>query len=220
MSESFKSENTNKPPLQLALSLWLPLFAVLLSAAIVLVPATRLYLRWKAAIGTGDRLLLTAGTFQMILPRERMVRSAIEMTALREQDTIALLNAPGQLLAALASQLVVHHARGYPDSLGPCLWRALILPLFAIPAWFFAGRGIDGLLLRRRMRLFDLILSVVLVLISLGISIGMRFGLSESERVGDEMSAAWIYGFAFWSLMFSFPLSAWIRQRRRRPSAG
>jgi hypothetical protein len=182
------------------------MLAVVLSAAIVLVPATRLYLRWKAALGNGDLLLLTTDKFQMTLPRERMVRSAIEMNALREQDTIALLNAPGQLLAALASQLVVHHARGYPDSLGPFLWRALILPVFAIPAWFFAGRGIDGLLLRRRMRLFDLILSVVLVLISLAISIGMRFGLSDSERIGDEMSVSWIYGFAYWSLLFSFPL--------------
>lgn len=220
MTESFKSENTDEPTLGFALSLWLPLFALLLSLAIVLVPATRLYLRWKAAIGNGDRLLLTTDKFQMILPRDQMVRSAIEMNALREQETIALLNAPGQLLAALASQLVVHHARGYPDSLGPFLWRALILPLFAIPAWSFAGRGIDGLLLRRRMRLIDLILSALLVLLSLAISIGMRFGLSESERVGDEMSISWIYGFAYWSLLFSFPLSAWIRQRLRKTRAG
>ena len=202
-----------------ALSLWLPVFAVVLSAAIVLVPSARVYLRWKAAMGSGDKLMLTAGNFQMVINREHLLRSAVEMNAMREQGTISLLNAPGQLLGAVASQLVVHHARGFPDSLGPFLWRALSMPLFAIPAWFFAGRGIDGLLLRQRMRLFDLILSVALVLLSLAISVGLRFGLSESERAGDQFLMSYIFGFAWWSLLFAFPLSAWVRQRLRKASS-
>lgn len=202
--------------LRFALSLWLPLLAVLLSAAIVLVPAVRVYLRWKTAIGNSDKLMLTMGEFQMMIPREHMLRSAVEMNAMREQGTIYLLNAPGYLLGAFASQLVVHHANGFPDSLGPFLWRVLSLPLFAIPAWFFAGRGIDGLLLRRRMRLFDLVLSAILVLLSLALSAGLRFGLSESERASDEMLVSHISGFAWWSLLFAFPLSAWVRQRLRR----
>jgi hypothetical protein len=202
--------------LRLTLSLWLPIFAVLLSAAIVLVPAIRSYLRWKAAIRNGDKLVLTMGEFQMILTRERMLRSAVEMTAMREQGAICVLNAPGQILGALASQLVAHHANAFPDSLGPFLWRILSLPLFAIPAWFFAGRGIDGLLLRRRMRLLDLTLSVILVLLSLALSAGLRFGLSESERAGQGLLTFYIFGFALWSLLFAFPLSAWVRQRSRK----
>jgi hypothetical protein len=205
--------------LRFALSLWLPVFAVLLSAAIVLVPAVRVYLRWKAAIGSGDKLMLTAGKFQMMIPRDHMLRSAVEMNAMREQGGISLLNAPGHLLGALASQLVVHHANGFPDSLGPFLWRVLSRPLFAIPAWFFAGRGIDGLLLRLRMRLFDLVLSVILVPLSLLISVGLRFGLSESERSGDALLVFYIFGFAWWSLLFAFPLSAWVRQRLRKVNA-
>ena len=202
--------------LRFALSLWLPLFAVLLSAAIVLVPATRIYLQWKAAIGSGDRLMLTMGAFQMMIPRESMLRSAVEMNAMREQGTISLLNAPGYVLGALASQLVVHHARGFPDSLGPFLWRALSVPLFAIPAWFFTGRGIDGLLMRQRMRMFDLVMSAILVLLSLVISVGLRFGLSASERAGDELLVYYISGFAWWSLLFALPLSAWVRQKFQR----
>lgn len=199
--------------LPLKFSLWLPVFAVLLSAAIVLVPAFRLYLRWKAALGGGDKLVRTVGEFQMMIPRDHILRSALEMSAIREQGTICVLNAPGQPLGALASQLVVHHANGYPDSFGPILWRTLSLPLFAIPAWFFVGRGIDGLLLRRRMRLFDLTLSTILVLLSLALSAGLRFGLSESERAGQEMLVFYISGFGYWSLLFAFPLSAWVRQR-------
>ena len=202
--------------LRFTLSLWLPIFAMLLSAAIVLVPAVRVYLRWKAAIGSGDKLMLTAGKFQMMIPRERMLRSAVEMNAMQEQGTISLLNAPGHLPGALASQLVVGHANGFPDSFGPFLWRVLTIPLFAIPAWFFAGRGIDGLLLRRRMGLFDLVLSSTLVLLSLVLSVGLRFGLSESERTGDALLVSYIFGFAWWSLLFAFPLSAWVRQRLRK----
>jgi hypothetical protein len=44
--------------LRFTLSLWLPIFAMLLSAAIVLIPAVRVYLRWKAAIGSGDMVSL------------------------------------------------------------------------------------------------------------------------------------------------------------------
>lgn len=203
----------DKLRLRFALSLWLPVFAVLLSAAIVLFPAGRLYLRWKATMGNNDKLLLTMGKFQMMIPRERLLRSAVEMNALREQNTISVLNAPGQLLGALASQIVVHHANGFPDAFGPFLWRALSMPLFAIPAWFFAGRGIDGLLMRQRMRFLDLVLSAILVLLSLVISIGLRFGLSETEREGDVLLVSYILGFFWWSLLFAFPLSAWVRQR-------
>ena len=198
------------------LSLWLPLFAVLLSAAIVLVPAIRTYLRRRAAIGSGDRLMLTIGEFQMMIPKGRMLRSAVEMNAMREQGTISLLNAPGYVLGALAWQLVIHHARGFPDSLGPFIWRALSVPLYAIPAWFFVGRGIDGLLMRRLMRLFDLVMSTILVLLSLMVSVGLQFGLSASERTGDDLLVYLISGFAWWTLLFAFPLSAWVRQRLRR----
>src|SRR5882672_4764495 len=197
--------------LRFAFSLWLPVSAVLLSAAIVLVPAIRVYLRWKAAIGNGATLMLTMGKFQMMIPRDHVLRSAVEMNAMQEQGTIALLNAPGHLLGTLASQLVVHHGNGFPESLGPFLWRVLSLPLFAIPAWFFAGRGIDGLLLRRRMRLFDLVLSAILVLLSLVLSALLRFGLSESERAGEKIMVYYIFGYAWWSLVFAFPLSAWVR---------
>src|SRR5665213_3354716 len=71
-----------------ALSLWLPVFAVVLSAAIVLVPSARVYLRWKAAMGSGDKLMLSAGNFQMIINREHLLRSAVEPNAMREQGTI------------------------------------------------------------------------------------------------------------------------------------
>src|SRR4051794_3506555 len=101
--------------LRFAVSLWLPLFAVLLSAVIVWVPACRTYRQWKAAIGSGDRLMLTMGEFQMMIPRERMFRSALETNAIREQGTIVLLNAPGYVLGELAPQFVVHHARRFPD---------------------------------------------------------------------------------------------------------
>jgi hypothetical protein len=66
------------------------------------------------------------------------------------------------------------------------------------------------------MRLFDLVLSVILVLLSLAISVGLRFGLSASERAGDELLESYVFGFAWWSLLFAFPLLAWVRQRLRK----
>jgi hypothetical protein len=204
-----------QPKIRFPLSLWLPVMAMLLSAAIVLIPAFRLYRHWKAILGTGDKLILTTGTFQAILPRERMPRSALEMAALREQDTICLLNAPGHLVGAFFSNVFTHRANWFPDLLGPFIWRVFSYPLFAIPAWFFAGRGIDGLLLRRHMRIADLIAGIILAVLSLGLSAGLRFGLSESERAGDELLIYYIYGFAWWTLLFSFPWAGWMRERFR-----
>jgi hypothetical protein len=66
------------------------------------------------------------------------------------------------------------------------------------------------------MRLLDLVLSVILVLLSLVLSAGLRFGLSESERAGDALLMSYIFGFALWSLLFAFPLAAWVRQRFRK----
>ena len=164
-----------------------------------------------------NKVLLTAGSFTMILERERLTRRAVEMSALNEQGTICILNAPGRTMAALAFQTLTHGPNWFPDSIGPFIWRAFIFPLFAIPAWYFVGRGIDGILLRARMRLADLILSVVLVLISVLISAGLRFGLSESERA-DPITVVSIYGFALWSLLFAFPLTGWILQTVRSRS--
>jgi hypothetical protein len=95
-----------------------------------------------------------------------MVRSAVEMNAIREHGTIALVNAPGHLLGISLATGRPSRER-IPDSLGPFLWRVLSIPLFAVPAWFFVGRGMDGFHLHQRMSLFDFVLSAILVLLSL-----------------------------------------------------
>ena len=65
------------------------------------------------------------------------------------------------------------------------------------------------------MRLADLILSAALVVLSIALSAGLRFGLTESERVGDLRLVYFISGFAWWGLLFALPGLAWVRQRRR-----
>ena len=150
----------------------------------------------------------------MTFSREDMLRLAFESNAIGHQGTIFVLNAPGRLLSALASELA-SRAKGFPDFFDSFLWGVLSAPLFAVPAWFFVGRGIDGLLLRRSMRWPDLIFSGLLVLLSIGLCAGLRFSSTELERAGDGKLTSFMIGFAWWSLLFALPLLAWVRQRLR-----
>jgi hypothetical protein len=49
--------------------------------------------------------------------------------------------------------------------------------------------------------------------------VGLRFGLPESERAGDAALMIYIFGFAWWSLLFAFPLSGWVRQSLQKVNA-
>ena len=166
-------------------------------------------------MGPNEKLVLTAGNFQMIVGREHLVRTAVEMTALNKRWAIGTLNAPGRFLAGLLSKPFAQRVGAFPDSIDPFIWQVFSFSLFSIPAWFFVGRGLDGILLRRKMRQLDLVLSAALVLLSVAISAGLRFGLSASER-DEEFTVTFIYGFALWSLLFALPLAGWMRQRLQR----
>jgi hypothetical protein len=122
---------------------------------------------------------------------------------------LAVLHAPGMLIFP-----PVYHLISKIDSRAELLMlRGMWYPLCALPAWWFVGRGIDGALKKTRMRRIDLIVSTVLLLISLTISAGLRFGLSTQERAADDHLQSVILGFGLWAILIFSPAAAWFLQR-------
>jgi hypothetical protein len=188
-----------------------PAAAVLISAGLVVVPALRDYLNLHHA-ARGARFL-TMGQF--VVPTDNLLPMSMEMSAVRQQGAITLLNAPGQVFYLLIAVSVGHSSHWYPASIGPALWRVLSFPFCAFPAWFFLGRALDGWFAGTRLRRADLVVGATLFTLFLALSAGLRFGLSPEERAGQGLLFwGYIYGFALWAGLMTIPVVAWFRQRK------
>jgi hypothetical protein len=206
----------NKLPVRLVKrngSLWfaLPIVAILLSAGLIVVPALRDYLSLRHAAQGAE--VVAVGRFG--IPVERLFSISIQMSALRHQGAIILLNAPGHALYLLISVALGHRSHWSPASVGPGLWRVYSFPFCALPAWFFLGRALDAWFASTRLRRADLVIGLTLFTLFLIISAGLRFGLSPQERADqDPLLGGYIYGFALWAGLMTIPVVAWIRQRK------
>jgi len=150
---------------------------------------------------------------QFSIPAEHLFRISIEMSAIRQQGTITLLNAPGHLLFLLICVLVGHSSHWSPAFLSPAVWRVLSFPLCALPAWFFLGRALDACFASTGLRRVDFAIALTLLFLFLILAAGLRFGLSPEERAGQYLLFCYIDGFAMWASLMTVPLFAWIRQK-------
>jgi hypothetical protein len=197
---------------QTSLSLLIPLGALLCSALLPLLLALRVYFRLKNA-AHGAATVSFGSAHQFTIPTDHLLSFAFKGTALWAEGPIRAIHAPGQAVHLLVSLIVSGGGNWQPASLLTSTWVVLVFPLYALPAWWFVGRGFDGLLNRKRLRVVDLVVSAILVAAFLALAAMLRFGMSPAEREGR---AEWyMCGFAFWGVLVAVPLFAWIRQRTR-----
>jgi hypothetical protein len=89
-------------------------------------------------------------------------------------------------------------------------WRALIFPVYALPAWWFAGVCLDALLGRRRLHWVP----ALLALLFFGFCAVMTVMFSLQNRLEDSFDI-WIgLGSVLWTGLFALAPVAWWRQRR------
>jgi hypothetical protein len=196
-------------------SVVLPIGELLLAAGLILVLALVFFLRLKqAASGSGH-----VGEFQAIIPSEGLLSFAFLRAAAAAVKTITVLNAPANLVELIVSWLRqpltgtwVSTSGWYPAWLGLWPGRSLTYPIYALPAWFYVGLGVDSLLGRRRVGTANMVLSVVLAGVTIVVCCLLKLGLSPMERQG-EVGGLHIEGFALWACLFAVPLVAWFRQR-------
>lgn len=88
-------------------------------------------------------------------PRNRLRKTGSQFSTLR--PSMPRLSCPS---------LIVSRTRNWwPAFLLPSTWRSLMHPLYALPAWFLVGRGIDALLRRTRVTAGDGMTSILLALV-------------------------------------------------------
>jgi hypothetical protein len=133
-----------------------------------------------------------------------------------------LLNMPAFLV-----EIAISLPTTWPDSWHPRLpfpfddlwfWRAISWPIYALPLWWLAGRGIDGLSqpeafsVRLRIRLVEVIFMGVIGVLSGIIGIGL-FLTAESDNSNDPLKWA-VVPCLLWLSFGLVSVIAWIRQKR------
>ena len=190
---------------------WLvPLAAFTVSAVLVLIPFIRGYsaLRAMSADSAADGSMEP----RIVVPEGNLAAYALSISALREEPAITAMNAPAQWVQILVCLAMESSFRWHPAGMSAGMWRVVSFPFFALPAWFFLGRGLDAFLRRVRLGPADAVASIVLSLMFLSVSAVLRFGLTAIER---RAQASWfMQGFGCWGILIAIPFAAWIWQRK------
>jgi hypothetical protein len=197
-----------------SVSVLLPFGALLCSALLPILLALRVYFRLKTAAHGAARVSFGSAALRFTIPTEHLLSFAFSGTGLWAGEPIRAINAPAMLVDLFVS--FIFSGNGHPESILTSTWVILAFPIYALPAWWFVGRGFDGLLNRKRIRVVEMVIGAVLATSFLALAAMTRFGMSAAERGGQ---AGWyMYGFTFWGLLFAVPFVAWIRQRTRGES--
>jgi hypothetical protein len=195
----------------------LPLLELLFAAVIVLVPALIFFLRLKRMVHGAGSVSLSTSDIVITIPSDHFFSVAFDRAAWRAEKVATILNAPAKFVEIFVSLLIAHKANWYPAWLPPSTWRAVIYPLYALPAWVYVGLGIEAATGRRLVRRWNAVLSLFLALTCAVLLCGLRFGMSAAEREGQELLSWFIEGLALWAALFAIPFFAWMLQRKREP---
>jgi hypothetical protein len=179
----------------------------------VIVPTLLFFFRLKHVANGSSGVIVTFGDFQTLVPPNRFLAFSLDGVGLSAEKSITILCAPAKFVEVAVSLILFRTARWYPTSLLPGLWRSLIYPIYALPAWIYAGRGIDAILRRTEVRRSNMVASLILALSSLVLCCGLRFGLSPTDRQG--LTDWYIKGFALWAVFFALPLTAWLTRKTK-----
>jgi hypothetical protein len=134
----------------------------------------------------------------------------------------ALLNMPAMLV-----ELPVDLATAWPSSWYPRLpfpfndlwfWRAISWPIYALPLWWLAGRGLDAFLqdgrlpIKPRLRFVEVLFMGIIGLVSGVCGVGLFF-TADSDDIRDGLRWIIVPGL-LWFALGLMSVIAWIRQRR------
>ena len=193
----------------------LPLLELLFGAATMLVPALLFFFRLKQMAHGAGSVSLSIRDIVMTIPSNRFLSVALDRAGWWAEKPATILNAPAKFVEVVVSLVVAHRANWHPASLLPSTWHSLIYPIYALPAWFYLGRGIDAGIGRCLVRQWNVVLSLFLALTFAVLFCGFRFGMSAAEREGQELLSWFIEGFALWAVLFATPFVAWMLRRKR-----
>jgi hypothetical protein len=192
----------------------LPLFELSVWAVMIPIQAGLMWYWVHETAQNSETVSIHAGQFEVTLPRDRLLTSALISLTSQRSHIITAINLPGMFVEVLISLPTSWPGVWHPEALPVDSWRSCSLPFYCLPAWWLVGRGIDGLLGRRRLHLAMLLTGSILFLIFL-VPLVAFFWAPTSDRA----DMAWLLpAFGFWALAFGVLPLAWLRQRKHIPT--
>jgi hypothetical protein len=192
-------------------SLLLPLGELALTWALLVPLQTGFaYYRLREAAGNSDGIRIRSGQFDLSLRRQQFLFFAFGSTLVRQSHRISALNLPGGFV-----QGVISLPTSRPGIWHPALtldsWRSLTFPFFCLPAWWFVGNGLDGLLGRKRLPIAILLSGSIFCLLFLTAIPGYF-----TSPPSDQADLRWLMpGVGFWAIAFGILPVTWFRQWRQ-----
>ena len=191
-----------------------PVVEVVGSAGLFLVYALRIFLHLKAAAHGTNTVSFGGEGLKMTLASKDFLSTAFMFASWPAERFIVMVNAPAKYVDILVSLVIAQTGRWEPGWVSAPTWRCLTYPIYAVPAWFCVGRGVDSLLQRGHVRTFLMVVSAVFGVISASLFGVIRFGLSAADRQSVDTTEWLMIGFALWTSLFAIPVVAWLRQRK------
>jgi hypothetical protein len=195
----------------------LPLIDLALLVILVFVPITLNALHLYSASKGSDPVQLHSGTVEMTFPRSQIIPWSIRAATIPRARTMMAINAPGALFQWIISQsLSDTNASWHPQALALETWQALVFPFFALPFWWLAGCGLDGLVYKERLHWSVRVVGTILFALFLAAVIAFCFPMTASDRTDLTLP---MRGVISWTIGFATLPAAWIAQSIRQRHA-
>lgn len=194
-------------PREVSCGVLLPIAELAVWSAVVLIPMLFMYARPGAVLEYRNA---TIHSRQWMLPRDRRLMFPLAAIGERRFHLITDLNLPGLIVGAPLSVPVVSFLRRHPAALSTRAWHTITVPFFCLPAWWFVGIGLDGLLARRRLHWAPLVMGSILSCAC----VAFVAGILTSPPADRPDLLGLLPGAIFWTFAFGVLPLNWLVPKR------
>jgi hypothetical protein len=198
-------------PQRISWSFVLPFAELALWSALVVIPTLLMYGEFYS-LHRHENTSTSSAQFDLIVSRGGWLEFSLATVCERRFHTIVNLNLPGALIGAPLTAPVASYFRRNPSAFSVQTWHAVTIPFFCLPAWWFVGLGMEGVLTRKRLNW---------ALRSVGSTlccacIALAIGILTSPPADSADLLPFIPGAIFWAVAFGlFPVN-WLVTARPR----
>ncbi len=181
-------------------SLLLPILELALWIALVPTELARIYFNGPP------------GQFQLSPPVHGFLPFVLKWVPMTYSRMIIAVNLPAMLADAVISLPTGQPGKWHPPAISLDNWRSFVFPFYCLPAWWFAGCGLDALLGKRRLPRSFLWIGLILFVLFLVFLIGYL-----TAPLRDQADLRWLLpGFWLWTILFAFLPLNWLREWHTR----
>lgn len=199
--------NSNRIPF----TVLLPLFSLVMSVCLVVLPATLDYLAEQQNAIRAEQLSIDQDHPTTAPSRIQIIHNVLSLV---DDSSADIIN--GIMLPANAIELPIDRALpSWPDTWHPpgfsvFSWRAITFPIYCLPFWWLAGYGVDALLKRRQPRWPSLLAGTFLCVLFALLAIGGC--LAPSPYSTPAVNIPVIIGGVLWTVLFATFPTTWLRK--------